>query len=238
MTIENIKVNLPGPGRLALVGSGEYLPPMDPVDRYLLSCLPSPAQVVCLATAAGTEGSERLGYWDNLGVGHFKGLGASVEALPVYDRRSAEDPAYAERIRQANFVYLSGGKPTYLHATLVGTPTWQAILDVLRRGGVVAGCSAGAMIFGARIPTSIFSSNWQEAFGLLEGTFVIPHFDEMPAIMMNNLPALVGDKIMIGVEGNTALLCGPEGLQVIGSGSVTISLGRQRHKFTAADSVI
>ena len=46
---------------LALVGSGEYLPPMDPVDRILLSRLPGPPRVVCLPTAAGTEGAERIG---------------------------------------------------------------------------------------------------------------------------------------------------------------------------------
>ena len=33
---------------LALVGSGEYLPPMEPVDRFLLSRLEDPLRVVCL----------------------------------------------------------------------------------------------------------------------------------------------------------------------------------------------
>ena len=41
---------------LALVGSGEYLPGVDPIDRYLLSQLKDPPRVVCLPTAAGTEG--------------------------------------------------------------------------------------------------------------------------------------------------------------------------------------
>ena len=61
---------------LAMVGSGEYLQPMEAVDRYLLHSLGEPARVVCLPTAAGTEGDERIAYWSDLGVEHFGGLGA------------------------------------------------------------------------------------------------------------------------------------------------------------------
>ena len=50
-------------GTLALVGSGEYLPPMESVDRCLLSRLTGPARVACLPTAAGREGAERIEYW-------------------------------------------------------------------------------------------------------------------------------------------------------------------------------
>ncbi len=39
--------------RLVLVGAGEYLPVMDPVDRALLHRLGEPGRVVCLPTAAG-----------------------------------------------------------------------------------------------------------------------------------------------------------------------------------------
>ncbi len=60
-------------GTLALVGSGEYLPPMEPVDRLLLARLGGEARVVCLPTAAATEGAERIRYWSELGVRHFVG---------------------------------------------------------------------------------------------------------------------------------------------------------------------
>jgi hypothetical protein len=53
---------------LALVGSGEYLPPIEPVDRQLINRLPAPVRVVCLPTAVGTEGDERIDYWSRLGV--------------------------------------------------------------------------------------------------------------------------------------------------------------------------
>jgi cyanophycinase-like exopeptidase len=213
------------------VGSGEYLPGVDALDRWLLERLGGPARVVCLPTAAGTEGDARIQYWCDLGVAHFSQLGVSqIEALWVIDRAGALDVALAERVAAANFVYLSGGKPSYLHTTLAGTPVWEAILGVLRRGGVVAGCSAGAMIFGERIPTSLFSSQWQPAFGLLPGAFVIPHYDEIPRIMLQGMRLVAGKLTVVGIEGSTALVCGPEGISVQGRGAVTvIAEGSEQH---------
>jgi len=229
-------VKLPGKGTLALVGSGEYLPPMEPVDRYLMNCLPGPADVVCLPTAAGTEGPDRIAYWSNLGCSHFTRLGVrQVEALPVIDRPSAQNEAFAGRIKAANFVYLSGGKLDYLFNTLNGTPAWLAIVEVLQRGGVVAGCSAGAMIFGARTPTGFFTGA-QKAFGFLENAFVLPHFDEMPGWIARLVPALVKDMTMIGIEGNTALVCTAQGLRVEGSGGVTIGRGSHHTRYTSQDN--
>jgi cyanophycinase-like exopeptidase len=205
---------------------------MDPVDRYLMDRLQSPADVVCLPTAAGTEGSERIAYWSNLGTDHFTHLGVhSVSALPVIDRHSAQDESLAAKIRAANFVYLSGGKPDYLFNTLVGTAAWAAILSVLEHSGVVAGCSAGAMIFGARIPTGFFTGS-QKGFGLLTDAFVMPHFDEMPGWIGRLAPSLVKDLILVGIEGMTALVCTNEGQCVEGSGGVTIDHNKNRTRYT------
>ncbi len=234
--ISQLTLQIPGSGTLALVGSGEYLPPMEPVDRFLMSCLPGPADIVCLPTAAGTEGPERIAYWSNLGTGHFTRLGAArVDALPVVDRPSAQNPAFASRINSANFVYLSGGKPDYLLNTLVDTPVWQAIVSVLERGGVVAGCSAGAMIMGARTATGFFSGT-QKAFGFLADAFILPHFDEMPGWIASLVPTLVRDLTLVGVEGNTALVCTSAGVRVEGSGGVTIGRGGKRTRFTSKDN--
>lgn len=231
--VSPLTVSIPGKGTLALVGSGEFLPPMESVDRYLLSCLPGPADVICLPTAAGREGAKRIAFWSNLGSSHFKRLGAGrVEALPVIDRTSAGNDAFARRIRAANFVYLSGGNPDYLINTLNDTPVWQAIVSVLERGGVVAGCSAGAMIFGARTVTGFFTGK-QKAFGFLENAFVIPHFDEIPGWISRLVPTLVKDLTMVGIEGNTALVCTNQDIYIEGRGGVTVGRGATRTRYTA-----
>lgn len=209
-------------GTLALVGSGEYLPGMEPVDRLLLSRLNGPARVVCLPTAAGTEGPQRLGYWARLGIEHFTRLGATAEAVGVVDRASADNELLADRIRAANFVYLSGGKPGYLYETLNGTRAWAAIEAVLDQGGVVAGCSAGAMIFGERFPNFPIPWPWHPAFNYLPGAVVVPHFDEINAGFISAIRGMMGTSTLIGIDGNTALVRQGDELTAVGSGSVLV----------------
>ena len=117
----------PKKGTLALVGSGEYKPGMANVDRHLLELVHGEPIVVCMPTAAGKEGSKSISYWSNLGTDHFGSLGASVAAVEVIDRTTAMDSDLAQRISEANLVYISGGDPHYLYRTLVGTKAMTAI---------------------------------------------------------------------------------------------------------------
>jgi cyanophycinase-like exopeptidase len=222
---------LPG-GLLALVGSGEYLPGMQPVDGKLMEWLNRPAKVVCLPTAAGTEGAERVDYWSQLGVAHFTQLGAaSVRALPIIDHASANRADFAAQIREANFVYLSGGKPAHLYDSLAGTLAWRAIESVLINSGIVAGCSAGAMIFGAYIPRGRSPLSMQAAFDFLPGSVILPHYDELPGFLQHAIPQLVRDYLLVGIEGYTALLCTATGCQVLGRGCVTLARRDRQMRF-------
>ncbi len=220
---------------LALVGSGEYLPPMEAVDRYLLGLLNAKARVVCLPTAAGTEGGERINYWSELGETHFTRLGVEVESLPVIDPPSANQPELVEKIRGSNFIYLSGGKPDYLFRTLNGSLAWEAIMEVYKKGGVVAGCSAGAMIMGERIP---WLPRGKPAFGLLPGAVIMPHFDEIPKGFINSLRMMVrNEQILLGIEGNTALVESDGGYKVVGSGGVVVWNKREKKRYTQGQNV-
>jgi cyanophycinase len=216
---------------IVLVGSGEYLPAMEPVDRYLIGKLRKPPRVVCLPTAAGREGSERIAYWARLGVEHFIRLGAVVESLPVIDRESANDALFAEAIANANFIYLSGGKPDYLYTTLQGSLAWNAILSVLADGGILAGCSAGAMILGEKF---YGFPGWKQGFNFLPGVTVIPHFDEIPESIIKPLHVLTRNKLtMLGIEGNTALVQWENQYQVEGSGGIHVWNKRGKARYTS-----
>jgi cyanophycinase len=224
-----------GNNMLALVGSGEYLSPMEAVDRFLLGQLSTEAHVVCLPTAAGTEGTVRINYWSDLGKTHFLKLGVDVEALPVIDPPSANAPEFAEKIQQANFIYFSGGKPDYLYRTMNGSLVWAAIMEVYNKGGVLAGCSAGAMIMGEQIPGF---PGMKPAFGLLPGVVIMPHFDEIPKGMINSLHILVrGEQTLLGIEGNTALVGGEDGYQVVGSGGVMVWNQKVKRRYTQGEPV-
>jgi cyanophycinase len=229
-----LEIKFPYHGVLALAGSGEYLPAMDIVDRTLLSLLMDQARVVCLPTAAGTEGQGRLDYWMSLGESHFKSLGVDhVQSLPVFSRKDAENPDFIKKVKDANFVYISGGKPYYLMECFNGTGMVDALINILEKKGVVAGCSAGAMIFGERIPNRQFLGGTIPALGWLTGCFVVPHFDEIPFALRFAVPHLVGNLHLIGIEANTVLCCSQEGNIIIGSGGVTYSNGSTRTRYQA-----
>lgn len=217
---------------LALVGSGEYLPPMEPVDRFLLSRLEEPLRVVCLPTAAGQEGPERIEYWTELGERYFQGLGVEVQTVPILNRMHAHEPRLVEPIRQANFVYLSGGKPDYLYQVLEGTKTWQALLEVHQRGGVLAGCSAGAMIMGER---TLGITSLGAGFNLLPGTVILPHFDEFGGWMLRLARLRARGYRLLGIDGDTALVIDGQEQRVVGSGAVTILDEGNEQRYTGEE---
>ena len=221
---------------LALVGSGEYLPEMDPVDRVLLAELGSHPTVACLPTAAGTEGTERIEYWSTLGVDHFTRLGADAHTVPVITRQDAQNIDLAEQISQAGLVYLSGGHPDYLFKVLKDSLVWRAILDVLNRGGILAGCSAGAMVMGAKIPGFPRS---RPAFNLLpEAALVIPHFDEVPAWFVPFARFLTNPRLqLVGIPRSTALFVNGRHGKVLGRGNVEF-WGRQGRRKVSPDEAL
>ena len=230
-----------GPGHLCLVGAGEYLPPMKPVDVALLALTPAAREgrapvVVCLPTAAGTEGEEVVARWMSAGIEHFRSLDADALALRVIDRGTADEPELADVIGGADLVYLSGGKPPHLMASLRDTPAWTGILRVLARGGVVAGCSAGAMIMGAHIPSFPNMASREPGFGLVPDAIVLPHFDEFFGRFgrLATLGAPAGS-YLLGVDGMTGLCVGTDGWRVLGERRVVVGAGGRRVELRAAE---
>lgn len=232
-------------GLIALVGSGEYLPVMEDVDRYLLDSLHvngRKPRVVCLPTAAGKEGDQSVNRWSTMGVEHFKKLGAEVAALKIIDHASADDPQYESVLENADLIYFSGGDPGYLYETMRDTCAWKAAQRAWTRGAVYAGCSAGAMILGRRMP-SFRLAGTQEGFGIIPAEFIMPHFDAIPAIWKPMIFALqkqlqTGQR-MIGVDEDTALVGTLNGeWKVMGKSNVQVFTHDEKNKYAAGDVVI
>jgi len=231
-------------GTLALVGAGEFLDTMDGVDQALLA-MAGGSRVVVLPTASAPDGPGVPERWAKMGIEHFTRLGAQTDAVMALDRAACGDPALAARVRAANLVYFSGGKPDYLYNTLVDTPVWQAVNDVLARGGVVAGCSAGAMIMGAYVP--VFSmrvgvptiNKWQNGFALVPGAIIAPHYNEFPEIfstlIFGGRPA---GTFLIGVDADTALVGSNGRWQALGTRRVTLRRDHMTQRYTQGRSVL
>lgn len=199
-------------GLITLVGSGEYLPVMNDVDRYLLDSLNvngRKPRVVCLPTAAGQEGEKSVNHWSDMGVAHFQELGTEVNALPIIDRESADDPQWDSLLQNADLIYFSGGDPGYLYQTMNGSRAWSTAQRAWERGAIYAGCSAGAMILANKIPRFRVTGSG-EGFGLMPAKFIVPHFDAIPT-MFRPLAFALRKQLdhgqrMIGVDEDTALI--------------------------------
>jgi cyanophycinase-like exopeptidase len=224
-------------GTLSLTGSGEYLPGMDPVDKMLLERVGTAPRVVCLPTAAAPDGASIVRNWARMGVEHFTKLGAQAESLDILTHKDANNPALADKLREANFVYLSGGKPEYLHEVLKGSLAFAALNDILSKGGVVAGCSAGAMIWGEKIPSFPTLIPLHDVFNYLPGSIIMPHFDEFGDRWGGALKLAMGERTILGIDGFTALVCQQGNYHVAGKSAVTVWDKKQKVRYTHGQSL-
>lgn len=230
-------------GIVALVGAGEFLPTMQPVDAYLLEQLRARGEngetprVAIVPAASAPDGEGVPQRWAKMGVEHFEQLGAEAEPVMLLTREDADRPEIVEQLRGANFVYFSGGKPRYLLETLSGSGAWQAIQDIYRQGGVVAGCSAGAMVMGGALFD--FPQVWRTipALGLVPGIIIIPHFNEIPRAFSAPMTSGGRGLTVVGVDGGTGLI-GAGGRWIVqGKGGVTVFASKHKHRYTAGEEV-
>jgi cyanophycinase len=234
---------MPGHGPVALVGAGEFLPAMADLDAGLIAATGRPRpRVAVLPTASWPDGEATFRRWADMGVEHFSSLGAEVEPVLVRDRADADDAAHAQAIGEADLVYLSGGRPEYLVATLDGSRVGRALWDASRAGTIVAGCSAGAMVLGDRqwafrrkmVPWPL---RWRRGLGIVSGLVVIPHYDAWPE-PLSALMALQAPRgsTVLGIDEDTAVV-GRDGVwQVHGRSRVTLWRGRRRERYRAGEA--
>lgn len=129
-------------GTVALLGGGPFQD-NDDLDRRLLEEVGAD-RVVVLPTADAFEEPSAL---VSAAMSWAERLGVDVEALMVLQRHDADDDGAAGVVRAARAVYLVGDSSMHLRSVLKETPVYDAIGDVLARGGLVAaaGPSAAAL---------------------------------------------------------------------------------------------
>ena len=221
-------------GPLALVGSGEYLPVLEHVERRLLEG--RQPRFVQLATAAAPEGPASLARWHELGRLSAERLGVQQVVVPVVDRISADDEELAALVAGAGLVYLSGGSPPFLAATLRGTAVWREVERAWHDGAALAGCSAGAMAMASHVPDLRHPLRpVEQGLGVVPHLRVLPHFDRfagrLPDVLLRRLVDEPSGVTVLGIDEDTALVGGPEHWQVLGRQSVWVLTadGRVEH---------
>jgi cyanophycinase len=142
----------------------------------------------------------------NNGVNWFRHLGAhNVAALPLIDTASANDPAIAASLRQSRLIYLLGGFPGHLGATLAGSTAWQAMLDAYETGAVIAGSSAGAMVL-CQYYYDPGTHRLTEGLHLLNNTCVLPHHNTFGKNWATQLAQDLPGVVLLGIDERTGML--------------------------------
>ncbi|MFY8116315.1 MAG: cyanophycinase [Roseateles sp.] len=182
--------------------------------------------------------------------------GAQAQWVPVAPRlkdrdlkSELESPANLELVRQARGVYFSGGAQELIVDTLqpAGEPTalLQAIWQVYRSGGVVAGSSAGAAIM-----STVMFRDAQDTLRVLKGQlregreidrglgfvgpelFIDQHFLKRGRFgRMLPLMQAKGYRLGLGVDEDSAAVIKGGQIEVIGAkGALLVDLSQARHE--------
>jgi len=212
-----------------LLGSGEFEPWSHEVEAEALGAATGDGRVVILPTASATEGDDVFERWSRMGLDHYAAHDVPAEVLPVRTRQDALRADLADRIRDASMVFFSGGKPQHLAEVMDGTPCWAEVLRLMDRGGVYAGCSAGAMVAsrsrGQRETRPRRGTGWLFGLGLVPHATFGVHWDRVRRIPGAGLfltSRLDDGTWFIGIDERTAVLGDGERWHVRGVGSVTV----------------
>lgn len=131
----------PARGTVVVVGGGSMGPE---VYKAFIDAAGGPdALILDVPNAAGTDSvTPSMGQaWRNNGA-------RNVVVLFTKDRKIADSDSFTAIIKKAGGIWFEGGRQFHLVQDYGGTKTERAFMDLLDRGGVVGGSSAGASILG------------------------------------------------------------------------------------------
>ena len=216
---------------IAITGSGEFLPSILDVDKKLLNYLDEIPRVLTFSTAAGRESDERLSYWENLAIEHFKDLNVSHTHIDARNREDLNQDSVIEEMKNSNFVFFSGGSPNHLYDSIHNSDFSTELHDVEKRG-IIAGCSAGAMIMGEKMIKGV-------GLNYLPNTIVIPHYGESFYSWISNTVKVLnrGKYKLLCLEKDTYFIKDGDQLSVLGKQNVHIIFKKEHHTFSDGDTI-
>ncbi len=192
-------------GYILLAGGAEFSGSMAAPDRRAIELAGGLGAAISIIPAAAAPDNNHQRAARN-GIRWFKKLGAvNVAALPLIDRKSADDPSVVEALHRSKMIYLLGGFPRHLAQSLAGSRSWQAILAAHQAGAVIAGSSAGAMILCDHYYDP-YGKNIFDGLGLIPGACILPHHDTFGKSWAPELAQRLPGVVLIGIDEHTGML--------------------------------
>ena len=214
----------------ALLGSGEFEPWSEPVDRWLLARSSGDGSVLILPTASAAEGDQVFDRWARMGEQHYASLGIPAHVVPLKTREDASRADLAEPLGRASVAYFSGGNPAYLAGVLAGTAFWETLLREMDRGLAYAGCSAGIACLGDvaadSSARSIDGRLWKPGLRLFPNVSFGPHWDALdrfvPGLRAYIEASVPTESTLLAIDERTAVMGDGAAWTVIGAGGAHV----------------
>ena len=213
----------PAHGSLVIVGGGTVGPEI--VQKFIELAGGPDAPMVWIPTAAGGEPKVDVAttFLAKAGAKH-------ITVLHTNDRKVADSEEFVKPLKTARAVWFVGGRQWHLADSYLNTRTERELFNVLKRGGVIGGTSAGATIIGSYMVRGAVAGNEQMmapgheiSFGFLKHTAIDQHLltrhrEKDLLQVIDAHPDLLG----IGLDESTAIVVQGDRFEVIGKSKVAI----------------
>jgi cyanophycinase len=211
-------------GTLVIVGGGGM--PDGLMARFVEIAGGTEAKLVyvpCLEEEDATREAGMLAVWKAMGV-------QQCSMLHTKNRIQAnEDSAFLEPLKSATGIWFGGGRQWNLADSYYGTKAHQLMLEVLNRGGIVGGSSAGASIQGNYLARATPIENFRimapgyerGGLGFIHGVAIDQHFSQRGRqkdlrSLVQTYPQMLG----IGIDEATAIIVRKSTAEIVGKGRV------------------
>lgn len=205
-------------GTVILGGGGRF--PREAMARFLTAAGGPDAPIVVVPTAAGGDADDAPGFERALAAAGARNVRVFHAAHP----RDVPTAANLDFLRTARGVWFGGGRQWRLVDAYAGTEAEQLFRDVLDRGGVIGGSSAGCsiqpqvMVRGNPLGNrEILVEGYDRGFGYLPGCAVDQHFfrrgrERDLEELVRRVPQVLG----IGVDEGAAIVVAGSTMEVLG----------------------
>lgn len=221
----------PPRGSLMVVGGGAL--GSEIYGRFIQLAGGADSLIVVVPTAGGSPAYTQ----DDPSAIPFRAEGArNVIVLHTTDRAVANSDSFVAPLKRAGGVWFPGGRHYRLVDSYAGTKAESLFHDVLARGGIIGGTSAGASIQGSFMVRGAPSNNnlimahpdYLKGFGFLRGVAVDQHVvarQRLPDLADSIIPRWP-DLLGISEDEGTAWLIQGDAAEIIGRSKAFVYNGR------------
>ncbi|MGM0550999.1 MAG: cyanophycinase [Bacteroidota bacterium] len=224
-TSDKLQTTGPEHGTLIIIGGGMLDEAI--YERFLQEAGGDTAHIVVIPTALGDEYLKQDSAFIKLRQ-LFEGHGfKDVTLLHTRDTAKANDADFIAPLKTATGIYFMGGRQWRIADGFLDTRAHQEMNNLLARGGVIAGSSAGATIQGSYLArgdtknNQIMMGDHEEGLAFIKNVAIDQHvlarnrqFDLFT--ILDKRPELLG----IGLDENTAIVVKGDTFEVIGESYV------------------